>query len=229
MSHVRSTHTFDQLVSAIGPRNLTPTRPRGFAVTSARPEEGSTPLNAWFRFLEITGFRFEYTPNAPYDFTLHGARPGHRKVHLVMSKRRRKASTILADAKIQDRTPDCCTDAKARLPEGCERCNTEDWTVAIGPVLWLTSNEFQMERHENSDWEWYRDVAGVAVSGNGLRTGEYMSIAQCPICSLVSIVPLDGWTRHDLHSCGHQAPGLELAMLRAVIADWVQAEFPSAT
>ncbi|MFI7163846.1 hypothetical protein ACIBM3_15450 [Rhodococcus erythropolis] len=152
--------------------------------------------NRYGTFLTDLGFSWEYTPDLHSDFAINGSDSSQNQVNLLVINRAR-VDTIVGSRQFQ---------LLARTsPDG------GDWLIAVGtdPVLSHGSPDTSLER----GWQWYRDISGVAVSGAGLRSGELMSVAKCPVCASVAWVPLDGWQRFPLHTCGHREPEQELLMV----------------
>ncbi|MEU3472679.1 hypothetical protein [Rhodococcus sp. NPDC006774] len=201
-----------------------------------------TPLHAnWASYLSATGFDWEYRDRPDAAFTLHGRVESNRRVHLVIANRRsidgvRRMSRARGATATSRRSG---TRLRADLAPVSGR---SDWTIAVGTnpalraITWETSifnwrdkypdpdhaEDIGVEyvRHRQQPWLWFRDIVGIVVSGEGIQAGDPMSIAQCPVCGAVAFVPLDGWSRHPLHPCGHRDANRALPVIYGLMPAW---------
>ncbi|BCN51941.1 hypothetical protein RE9425_03310 [Prescottella equi] len=227
--------------------------PVGGNVDPARSQSLGGTDEKWDRALSLTGFHFQHSRKKGLStFTLSGAEDSPRQVQLVVLKDARTVDEVMSSPKLDSFMPACrYGDQPGSWSDcaGCADCDAEMWTVAVGQDIVLDflsskrSRIFDLRRTPSTygaaefredqlrvwmlHWCWYRDTIGVAVSGSGLRSGERMSVALCPICGEVSVVPLDGWGRHALHSCGHRDLAQHPKTIRGLVPHWRDADFPS--
>lgn len=187
----------------------------------------------WSEYFTALGMHYVYTPNASTQFTLY-ARASEEKVHLLITGGGNPASVNCTAAVTRWRR------TRSDSAASQSGASNTDWVIAVGrtpalkPVTWDTSifnwralypdpnfvdnARIEWTRFRKLPWLWYRDVSAITLAGYGLRDGEPLSIAQCPICGEVSFVPFDGWAGMPLKACRHRDESRPLPVINGLMS-----------